>query len=88
MEAVSAETIDSSRHTGVVMCRRELCVSDEVLFVHGLLDEEQGELVELGEVSNVSSSVCGVRVHLKHQLAPEAVPGLLPPVPGPSRAES
>ena len=77
MAAVCAETIDSSRHTGVAIRSRELCVADEVVFVQGLLDEEQGELVELGEVSYVAASVGGVCVHLQHQIGSEAVPDRL-----------
>ena len=49
-------------------------MADEVVLVQGLLDEEQGELVEPGQVTDVSSSVRAVRVHLQHQIVSEAVP--------------
>ena len=71
-------------------------MAEQIVLIQGLFDQEQGELVELGEVADISSPVRGVCVHLQHQVAAEAFPDRLqrcqvptrldleldPPVPG------
>ena len=69
--ADAAETTDSSRHTGVlIVLPRTRCA--EVLLVEGLLDEQQVEVVEARQVAQVGHGVCGVRVHLQEQAAPNS----------------
>src|SRR4029079_19520119 len=46
----------------------ELGVTDEGVRAEALLDEEQVELVELGEVFDVGGGVCRVRVDLQHHV--------------------
>ncbi len=72
--AVCAETIDSSRHTGVEICRASSAWPEHVLLLERLLDEEQVEGVELGEVPGVAEGVRRVRVDLQKHVVPEPLP--------------
>ena len=52
---------------------REVRVAEQVLLLERLLDEEQIEVVELGEVSRVTQRVRGVGVDLQQHLVTEAL---------------
>ncbi len=52
--AARAEVIDSSRQTGVRMIFASAGVAEDVLLVQRLLDQQQVERVELGQVPCVA----------------------------------
>ena len=66
-----AETIDSSRHTGVRMLPRQVGVAQHVLLVERLLDQQQVERVEPGQVPRVGQGVRRVGVDLQQHVVAE-----------------
>ena len=66
--AVRADTIDSSRHTGVADAFGQLGVTDDVLLVERLFDEQQVELVEPAQVLDVDSRIRRVGIDLERHV--------------------
>ena len=70
--AARAETIDSSRQTGV-RSAGQLGVAAQVVLRQRLLDQQQAEVVEPGEVAGVGEAVGGVGVDLEQHVVAEAL---------------
>ena len=70
-QPTAAEAIDSSRQTGVADLLRQVRVAEHVLLVERLLDQEQVERVQPGQVASVGQGVRRVRVHLEQHLVAE-----------------
>ena len=68
-----AETIDSSRQTGVWIRRARSAWPEHVLLVERLLDQQQVERVEPGEVPRVGEGVRRVGVDLEQHVVAEAL---------------
>ena len=68
--AVATETIDSSRQIGVVIRSASNRVPEQVVLVQRLLDQQQVEVVEPGEVLDGVAAVRLVRVHLQRDVGP------------------
>ena len=66
--ATVSDVIDSSRHTGVAMRPGQLGVPEQVVLGQRLLDQQQVELVEAGEVLGVLAGVGGVGVDLQRHV--------------------
>ena len=66
--AVRADTIDSSRHTGVADAFASSAWPDDVLLVEGLFDEQQVELVEPAQVLDVDPRVRRVGIDLERHV--------------------
>ncbi len=71
--AARAEVIDSSRQTGVRIWLASSACPQHVVLGERLLDQQQAELVEPGEVAGVAEGVGGVGVDLQQELLAEAL---------------
>ena len=71
--AARAEVMLSSRQSGVRSSWRQRGVLAQVVLGEWLLDQQQVELVEAGEVAGVAERVGAVGVDLEHDVGPDVV---------------